>query len=57
LTITLFLLATTCLIWAGQVQALIRFHCAQLVTERLDPLVTPGVVSPHLHQVIGGVRL
>ncbi|TFK17758.1 hypothetical protein FA15DRAFT_689917 [Coprinopsis marcescibilis] len=35
-------------------QALIRFPCAQLVTERLDPLVTPGQVSPHVHQVIGG---
>ncbi|KAJ3513199.1 hypothetical protein NMY22_g15113 [Coprinellus aureogranulatus] len=35
-------------------QALIRFACSQLVVERIDPLVTPGVVSPHLHQVIGG---
>ncbi|TEB33994.1 hypothetical protein FA13DRAFT_1763472 [Coprinellus micaceus] len=35
--------------------ALIRFACSQLVVERLDPLVTPGIVSPHLHQVIGGV--
>ena len=57
------------------VEALIRFPCSQLVTERFDPyvfsvetsrknvnrarharLVTPGVVSPHLHQIIGGVR-
>ncbi|KAJ2927857.1 hypothetical protein H1R20_g9240, partial [Candolleomyces eurysporus] len=37
-----------------QAHALIRFACSQLVVERLDPLVTPGVVSPHLHQVIGG---
>ncbi|KAJ3545035.1 hypothetical protein NMY22_g2587 [Coprinellus aureogranulatus] len=36
--------------------ALLRFPCAQLVTERLDPLVTPGKVSPHLHQIVGGVR-
>lgn len=35
--------------------ALIRFPCSQLVTERSDPLVTPGIVSPHLHQVVGGV--
>ncbi|KAF5318930.1 hypothetical protein D9611_013661 [Ephemerocybe angulata] len=35
-------------------QALIRFPCSQLVTERLDPLVTPGQVSPHLHQIVGG---
>ncbi|KAI0528216.1 hypothetical protein F5B22DRAFT_632646 [Xylaria bambusicola] len=37
------------------VVALLRFSCSQLVTERLDPLVNPGVTgSPHLHQVIGG---
>jgi len=36
--------------------ALLRFSCSQLVVERLDPLVNPGVTeSPHLHQVIGGV--
>ncbi|RXW21696.1 hypothetical protein EST38_g4146 [Candolleomyces aberdarensis] len=34
--------------------ALIRFPCAQLVTERTDPLVDPGKVSAHVHQVIGG---
>lgn len=29
--------------------ALIRFQCSQLVTERLDPLVSPGLVpSPHV---------
>ncbi|TFK19847.1 hypothetical protein FA15DRAFT_600757 [Coprinopsis marcescibilis] len=36
--------------------ALIRFACSQLSIERLDPLVTPGQISPHLHQIIGGVR-
>ncbi|TEB23424.1 hypothetical protein FA13DRAFT_1639946 [Coprinellus micaceus] len=36
------------------VHALLRFPCAQLVTQRLDPLVTPGQVSPHLHQIVGG---
>ncbi|KAF9522964.1 hypothetical protein CPB83DRAFT_822189 [Crepidotus variabilis] len=36
------------------VRATIRFGCAQLVTERFDPLVTPGQVSPHVHQIIGG---
>lgn len=36
--------------------ALLRFPCAQLVIDRLDPLVTPGQVpSPHLHQIAGGV--
>ncbi|KAK4114702.1 hypothetical protein N656DRAFT_749231 [Canariomyces notabilis] len=35
--------------------ALLRFGCSQLVVERLDPLVTPGInPSPHLHQIIGG---
>ncbi|RXW18784.1 hypothetical protein EST38_g7070 [Candolleomyces aberdarensis] len=36
------------------VYAQLRFPCSQLVTERLDPLVTPGEVSPHLHQIVGG---
>ncbi|KAJ3532152.1 hypothetical protein NMY22_g7858 [Coprinellus aureogranulatus] len=35
-------------------RAFIRFGCSNLVTERFDPLVTPGQVSPHLHQVVGG---
>ncbi|KAI1479962.1 hypothetical protein F4774DRAFT_418543 [Daldinia eschscholtzii] len=35
--------------------ALIRFPCAQLVVDRLDPLVNPGLIpSPHLHQIVGG---
>jgi hypothetical protein len=34
---------------------MIRFGCSQLVIERIDPLVSPGVVpSPHLHQIVGG---
>jgi len=29
----------------------IRFGCSQLVVERTDPLVTPGLnPSPHMHQ-------
>ncbi|TFK22636.1 hypothetical protein FA15DRAFT_657391 [Coprinopsis marcescibilis] len=32
----------------------IRFGCSQLVTERLDPLSTPGQAAPHVHQVVGG---
>ncbi|CAA7271097.1 unnamed protein product [Cyclocybe aegerita] len=35
--------------------ALLRFPCSQLVTQRFDPLVTPGQVSPHIHQIIGGI--
>ena len=38
-------------------EATIRFGCSQLVTQRFDPLVTPGQVAPHVHQIIGGVRL
>ena len=38
------------------VDALLRLPCSQLVTERFDPLVTPGQVSPHVHQIVGGVR-
>ncbi|ORY58464.1 uncharacterized protein BCR38DRAFT_377107 [Pseudomassariella vexata] len=39
----------------GCSNALLRFPCAQLVVDRLDPLVTPGQVpSPHLHQIVGG---
>lgn len=34
--------------------AALRFACSQLVTQRFDPLVTPGIISPHLHQIIGG---
>ncbi|KAF2459405.1 hypothetical protein BDY21DRAFT_338170 [Lineolata rhizophorae] len=40
---------------APSVNALLRFSCSQLVVERLDPLVAPGVSpSSHLHQIIGG---
>lgn len=36
--------------------ALLRFGCAQLTVQRLDPLVNPGQnPSTHLHQIIGGV--
>ncbi|KAK4183254.1 hypothetical protein QBC35DRAFT_456470 [Podospora australis] len=34
---------------------LLRFACSQLVIERTDPLVNPGLVpSPHTHQIVGG---
>ncbi|KAK3362572.1 hypothetical protein B0T25DRAFT_619642 [Lasiosphaeria hispida] len=34
---------------------LLRFSCSQLVIERTDPLVNPGVnPSPHTHQIVGG---
>ncbi|CAG8959875.1 hypothetical protein HYFRA_00013147 [Hymenoscyphus fraxineus] len=35
--------------------AIVRFHCSQLVTERLDPLISPGLSpSSHVHQIVGG---
>ncbi|TVY83302.1 hypothetical protein LSUE1_G001546, partial [Lachnellula suecica] len=35
--------------------AMTRFACSQLVTERLDPIISPGVVgSQHMHQIVGG---
>ncbi|KAG8780565.1 hypothetical protein FRC16_003098 [Serendipita sp. 398] len=39
---------------AFQANALLRFPCAQLTVVRSDPLVQPGVVSGHLHQIVGG---
>lgn len=37
------------------IQAMLRFSCSQLVVERLDPLVFPGMIqSPHVHQIAGG---
>lgn len=33
----------------------LRFGCSQLVIERTDPLVNPGMIpSSHMHQVVGG---
>ncbi|KAK4168251.1 hypothetical protein QBC43DRAFT_360058 [Cladorrhinum sp. PSN259] len=40
---------------AQAMMPMMRFQCSQLVVERLDPLVNPGVApSPHLHQIVGG---
>lgn len=34
---------------------MLRFGCTNIVIDRLDPLVNPGVRgSPHLHQIVGG---
>ena len=33
----------------------LRFGCSQLVVERTDPIVNPGMTfTPHTHQVVGG---
>ncbi|KAI0150827.1 hypothetical protein GGR57DRAFT_184433 [Xylariaceae sp. FL1272] len=46
---------TALLAQASNAQQMIRFGCSQLVIERVDPLVNPGVaISPHVHQVVGG---
>ncbi|KAH7138617.1 hypothetical protein B0J11DRAFT_555322 [Dendryphion nanum] len=35
--------------------AMMRFQCSQLVFDRIDPLVQPGMApSGHLHQIVGG---
>ncbi|KAK4153217.1 hypothetical protein C8A00DRAFT_43844 [Chaetomidium leptoderma] len=35
--------------------ASLKMPCSQLVLDRIDPLVDPGVMgSPHLHQIVGG---
>ncbi|KAK8036280.1 hypothetical protein PG993_008894 [Apiospora rasikravindrae] len=54
-------LATTALLADGALSqslgsaSFLRFGCSQLVVERVDPLVAPGLnPSPHVHQVVGG---
>ncbi len=39
----------------GGGSTMLRFGCAKIVIDRIDPLVNPGVApSPHMHQVVGG---
>lgn len=46
---------TQALVLVAPSQAYLRFGCATLTVQRLDPLVEPGAVpSAHLHQIIGG---
>ncbi|KAJ3510660.1 hypothetical protein NMY22_g15911 [Coprinellus aureogranulatus] len=47
-------LLASLVVLAPSAHALLRFPCSQLVTQRFDPLVTPGIVSPHVHQIVGG---
>jgi hypothetical protein len=36
-------------------QQMLRFACSQLVVDRVDPIVNPGLTyTPHLHQIVGG---
>lgn len=40
---------------ATPIQAALRFGCATLTVQRLDPVVEPGTVgTSHLHHIIGG---
>jgi hypothetical protein len=40
---------------AAPCQAFLRFGCATLSVQRLDPVVEPGKIpSAHLHQIVGG---
>jgi hypothetical protein len=49
------LAAFTALAGNAAAQNMLRFACSQLVVERTDPLVNPGVkYTPHLHQIVGG---
>jgi len=53
-TLTLAL-ASIPAIHAQTAARMLRFACSQLVVERLDPLVSSGVIgSPHTHQIVGG---
>jgi hypothetical protein len=43
------------LLQAGLSQAALRFGCATLSIQRLDPIVEPGrIPSAHIHQIVGG---
>jgi len=54
-------IAATAALLAHQVSAqpgmpgMLRFGCSQLVIERADPIVNPGMnPSAHTHQIVGG---
>lgn len=51
----LSLLAAALLAKNAAGQAMLRFACSQLVVDRVDPIVNPGMLyTPHLHQIVGG---
>lgn len=51
----LSLLAAALLAQNAAGQAMLRFACSQLVVDRVDPIVNPGMLyTPHLHQIVGG---
>ncbi|EPE26605.1 hypothetical protein GLAREA_02518 [Glarea lozoyensis ATCC 20868] len=49
------LAAVALLAHGAAAQNMLRFACSQLVVDRVDPLVNPGIkYTPHLHQIVGG---
>ncbi|KAF2437444.1 hypothetical protein P171DRAFT_425418 [Karstenula rhodostoma CBS 690.94] len=55
LTLLLAHLVTSQTVPAPGTVPMMRFECSQLVHDRIDPLVNPGLTpSPHLHQIVGG---
>ncbi|KAL5446299.1 hypothetical protein PMIN06_007838 [Paraphaeosphaeria minitans] len=39
----------------GGQNTMLRFGCSEVIIDRIDPLVNPGLApSPHMHQVVGG---
>ncbi len=47
--------AAALLVQQALAQGMLRFGCSQLVIERADPIVNPGMTpSSHTHQVVGG---
>jgi hypothetical protein len=47
--------AVALLAQSAAAQNMLRFACSQLVVERVDPIVNPGMLfTPHLHQIVGG---
>jgi hypothetical protein len=48
------LLCFICLTFSVQVHAFWRMGCSTLEIGRIDPVVQPGVVSNHVHTVVGG---
>jgi hypothetical protein len=51
----LYLAAVALLAQNAAAQNMLRFACSQLVVDRVDPIVNPGMIyTPHLHQIVGG---
>lgn len=40
----------------GSIAQLFTVNCAPLTFYRGDPIIFPGVISPHVHAIVGGTR-